>query len=372
MRPFGCPITILNTIDHLGKFDGKEDEWFFVGYSTNSKSFRVFNSRTKIVKENMHVKFSEDTCNIAGSGPTWLFDIDALTKSMNYEPVVAGNQSNGSTGTKACDDAGKARMKTVPGKDYILLPLLTQDPSFSSSLKDSPDAGFRPSGEEEKKDAKDPENKDSEVPNTEEPRVNQEQDANVNNTNNIKTVSPTVNAADIENIAADDNIVYECDDDPNVPDMKDKRGFVIRKRLGVYHGTLKKWEFEYDVSAFYMEDEEESFCCQTSGFFERLQSFAEKFIKKDVSAEKIEFTSDYVSREKCVSVLGMDIRSYHGLWRLMLWGGQCDLNGVYYVDGLRQIILYILKGSRGTNIVHESIDERIVVFYDMLAVQSFP
>ena len=31
MRPFGCPVTILNTIDHLGKFDGKADEGFFVG-----------------------------------------------------------------------------------------------------------------------------------------------------------------------------------------------------------------------------------------------------------------------------------------------------------------------------------------------------
>ncbi|GJT30142.1 putative ribonuclease H-like domain-containing protein [Tanacetum coccineum] len=29
MRPFGCPVTILNTIDHLGKFDGKADEGFF-------------------------------------------------------------------------------------------------------------------------------------------------------------------------------------------------------------------------------------------------------------------------------------------------------------------------------------------------------
>ncbi|GJZ46288.1 putative ribonuclease H-like domain-containing protein [Tanacetum coccineum] len=46
MRPFGCHVTILNTIDHLGKFDGKADEGFFVGYSLNSKAFRVFNSRT--------------------------------------------------------------------------------------------------------------------------------------------------------------------------------------------------------------------------------------------------------------------------------------------------------------------------------------
>ncbi|GKD03563.1 retrovirus-related pol polyprotein from transposon TNT 1-94, partial [Tanacetum coccineum] len=145
MRPFGCHETILNTLDHLGNFDGKADEGFFVGYSTNSKAFRVFNSRTRIVEENLHVKFSENTPNIIGSGPNWLFDIDTLTKSINYEPVVAGNESNGNARTKACDDTGKARMETIPGRDYILLPLI------SSSLKDSLDAGFKPSREEEKK-----------------------------------------------------------------------------------------------------------------------------------------------------------------------------------------------------------------------------
>ncbi|GKF57400.1 hypothetical protein Tco_0170937 [Tanacetum coccineum] len=95
-----------------------------------------------------------------------------MTKSKNYKPIVAGNQSNSNAGTKACDDAGKARVETVHGKDYILLPLCTQDPPFSSSPKDSPNAGFKPSGDEEKKDAKDlgnesgnlPEGKDSEVP----------------------------------------------------------------------------------------------------------------------------------------------------------------------------------------------------------------
>ncbi|GJU41966.1 putative ribonuclease H-like domain-containing protein [Tanacetum coccineum] len=159
MRPFGCPVTILNTIDHLGKFDGKADEGFFVGYSTNSKAFRVFNSRTRIVEENLHVQFSENTPNIAGSGPNWLFDIDALTNSMNYKPVVAGNQSNGNASTKACNDAGKARMETVPDKDYILLPMWPADPLFSQDLKSSPDVGFRPSRKEEKKDAEDPGNK---------------------------------------------------------------------------------------------------------------------------------------------------------------------------------------------------------------------
>ncbi|GJR15885.1 putative ribonuclease H-like domain-containing protein [Tanacetum coccineum] len=123
IRPFGCPVTILNTIDHLGKFNGKADEGFFVGYSTNSKAFRVFNSRTRIVEEKLHVQFSENTYNITGSRPNWLFDIDALTNSMNYKLVVAGNQSNGNAGIKACDNAGKARIETVPCKDYILLPM---------------------------------------------------------------------------------------------------------------------------------------------------------------------------------------------------------------------------------------------------------
>ncbi|GKF66540.1 retrovirus-related pol polyprotein from transposon TNT 1-94 [Tanacetum coccineum] len=110
MRLFGCPVTILNTIDHLGKFDGKADERFFVGYSINSKAFRVFNSRTRIVEENLHVnlhvQFSENTPNIIRSRPNWIFDIDTLTKPMNYKPVISGNQSNGNAGTKACDENG--------------------------------------------------------------------------------------------------------------------------------------------------------------------------------------------------------------------------------------------------------------------------
>ncbi|GKF26634.1 putative ribonuclease H-like domain-containing protein, partial [Tanacetum coccineum] len=78
MKPFGCLVIILNTINHLGNFDEKADEGFFVGYSTNSKAFRVFNSRTRIVEENLHVRFNENTPNIAGSGPKWLFDIDMI------------------------------------------------------------------------------------------------------------------------------------------------------------------------------------------------------------------------------------------------------------------------------------------------------
>ncbi|GJV51940.1 hypothetical protein Tco_1447681 [Tanacetum coccineum] len=81
MRPFGCPVTILNTLDHIG--------------------------------------------------------------------------------TKACDNASKARMETVPGKDYILLPMWPADLLFSQNLKDFSNAGFKPSGEEEKMDTKDPGNENA-------------------------------------------------------------------------------------------------------------------------------------------------------------------------------------------------------------------
>ncbi|GJV69351.1 ribonuclease H-like domain-containing protein [Tanacetum coccineum] len=86
IRPFGCHVTILNTIDHLGKFDGKSDEGFLVGYSLQSKAFRVYNLETKRVEENLHITFLENKPNVAGKGPTWLFDLDYLTDSMNYQP----------------------------------------------------------------------------------------------------------------------------------------------------------------------------------------------------------------------------------------------------------------------------------------------
>ncbi|GJT04548.1 putative ribonuclease H-like domain-containing protein [Tanacetum coccineum] len=121
------------------KFDGKADEGFFVGYSVNSKAFRVFNSRTRIVEETLHITFLENKPNVARSGPEWLFDIDTLKKSMNYEPVVAGNQTNGNTGTKESIDAGQAGKKTVPSHKYILLPLWTPDSPISLSPKRSDD-----------------------------------------------------------------------------------------------------------------------------------------------------------------------------------------------------------------------------------------
>nr|GEU32832.1 ribonuclease H-like domain-containing protein [Tanacetum cinerariifolium] len=137
MRPFGCHVTILNTLDHLGKFDGKSDEGLFVGYFTNSKAFRVYNTRTRKVEENLHIKFLENKPLILGDGRKWLFDIDTLTESMNYVPVIAGTNSNDFVGKGASFDAGQSSMVARPNQDYILMPLWNEGSLFDSSSKDS-------------------------------------------------------------------------------------------------------------------------------------------------------------------------------------------------------------------------------------------
>ncbi|GJX41435.1 putative ribonuclease H-like domain-containing protein [Tanacetum coccineum] len=177
MRPFGCPVTILNTIDHLGKFDGKADEGFFIGYSLNR------------------------------SGPDWLFDIDALTRTMNYEPIVLGTQSNGFIGTKASDNAGQARKKTESVKDYILLPLWTTDPPFSQDPKSSHDDGSKPSSDDGKKVDEDL-RKDSEY-------KDQAKEDNVNSTNNVNAAS----TIEVNVVGAKTSI--ELPFDPNMPTLED-------------------------------------------------------------------------------------------------------------------------------------------------------
>ncbi|GJS66730.1 putative ribonuclease H-like domain-containing protein [Tanacetum coccineum] len=166
--------TVNTTYYMQNRFDGKADEGFFVGYSINSKAFRVFNNRTRIAEENMHVQFSENTPNITRS---------------------------------------KARMETVPGKDYILLPLWPVDPLFSQDSNSSLDAGFKPSSDGEKKVNGDPSKEDE--------RDNQEKDDNVNSTNNVNAVSSTVNTAGIEVNAVGAKTSIELPDDPNMPKSED-------------------------------------------------------------------------------------------------------------------------------------------------------
>nr|GEW95975.1 retrovirus-related Pol polyprotein from transposon TNT 1-94 [Tanacetum cinerariifolium] len=138
LRPFGCHVMTLNTLDHLGKFDAKGVEGYFVGYSLSSKAFRVFNKRTKKVEENLHVDFLENKHIGKGAGPNWLFDIDTLTNSMNYVPVaVTGKSFTNTSGIK--DVASQYVKKDVSSLRYFALPNWFHEAHMEIRNSDAPD-----------------------------------------------------------------------------------------------------------------------------------------------------------------------------------------------------------------------------------------
>nr|GEY22791.1 ribonuclease H-like domain-containing protein [Tanacetum cinerariifolium] len=127
LKPFGCHVMILNTLDNLGKFKGKGDEGYFIRYFMSSKAFRVFNKRTKRVEENLHVEFLENKAIEKGADPNWLFDIDSLTKSINYVPVVVSG---------GCNQEVK---KDVSFLRYIVLPNWVHDTLLESPSSNAQD-----------------------------------------------------------------------------------------------------------------------------------------------------------------------------------------------------------------------------------------
>ncbi|KAI3673186.1 hypothetical protein L6452_39302 [Arctium lappa] len=72
---FGCQCFILNNKDHLGKFDPKADDGIFLGYSSISKAYRVFNKRRQSVEETIHITFDE-------------------TRSVNSKPITDNEELN--------------------------------------------------------------------------------------------------------------------------------------------------------------------------------------------------------------------------------------------------------------------------------------
>ncbi|GKB66852.1 putative ribonuclease H-like domain-containing protein [Tanacetum coccineum] len=214
MRPFMCHVIILNTLDPLGKFVGKADEGFFVGYSINSKAFRVFNTRTRKVEENLHITFLENKPNVVGNGPDWLFNIDLLTNSMNYEPVTAGNQTNKNAGIKDT-------------QQYILLPLLYDSPQSSKDAV-ADDASKKTNEEPANEGERNGQEKEGRASNKEDDQnvqdfrvtldnlLVQQKKAYANNTNRDSTVSPSVSTAGQSFTNADD-----FPTDPLMPDLED-------------------------------------------------------------------------------------------------------------------------------------------------------
>ncbi|GJV56440.1 hypothetical protein Tco_1457445 [Tanacetum coccineum] len=118
----------------------------------NCKAFRVYNIRTRKVEENLHIRFLEDKLIIAGDGPKLLFDIDVLTKSMNYVPVVAGTNSNDSVGTDESIGTGHSSKEKGSSQDYILMPIWKDGLLFDSSLMNASNDKPQPSSDAGKKD----------------------------------------------------------------------------------------------------------------------------------------------------------------------------------------------------------------------------
>jgi len=59
LKPFGCECYIIDTKDQIRKFDSKADKGIFLGYSDSSRGYRVYNSKTLVVEESIHVRFND-------------------------------------------------------------------------------------------------------------------------------------------------------------------------------------------------------------------------------------------------------------------------------------------------------------------------
>ncbi|GJV33977.1 putative ribonuclease H-like domain-containing protein [Tanacetum coccineum] len=116
IRPFGCHVTILNTLENLGKFDGKSDEGFFVGYSLSSKAFRVYNTRTRKVEENLHIGFLENKRMIEGNGTQGELNAGTSTQKEEISQdciVEDGPDNENDEKDKSDDDSSPKEVNAV-------------------------------------------------------------------------------------------------------------------------------------------------------------------------------------------------------------------------------------------------------------------
>ncbi|GKD16183.1 hypothetical protein Tco_1205341 [Tanacetum coccineum] len=197
-REFVNDTRDLNGLIHVhlmlckpSKYTKKFFVFFYVGYSVVSKAMRVFNKRTRIVEETLNIRFLENTPNVKGNGPDWLFDVDSLTISMNYVPVVAGNQTNGIAGTKDNIVAGHAQNEKEPEQEYILIPLCTTDPFISQGPKDSEGDARMKHTKVDERGASDKNKKDAQDTRSESERLNQ-REIQSELTNSINTINTSV------------------------------------------------------------------------------------------------------------------------------------------------------------------------------------
>ncbi|GJV95643.1 putative ribonuclease H-like domain-containing protein [Tanacetum coccineum] len=115
MRPFGCPVTILNTLDPLGKFDRKADEGFFVGYSINSKAFRA--NRNAGIKDNVDAVLTQQYILLPFLLDSPQSSEDAMTddvgKKITKEPTNKGERNGQEKEGEASNKKGDQHVKDL-------------------------------------------------------------------------------------------------------------------------------------------------------------------------------------------------------------------------------------------------------------------
>nr|GEX38705.1 ribonuclease H-like domain-containing protein [Tanacetum cinerariifolium] len=187
---------------------------FFVGYSLNSKDFRVYNLKTRKVEENLHIRFLEDKPSIAGNGPKWLFDIDVLTKSINYVPVVADGLLFDSYSKNASND------EPQPSDD-------AGSPSFGDDGKKHDEVSKKENG------ASNELNSAFENLNTEYP-----EDPKMPGLETIATHDDSKEEADFTNLESSIHVFKN---------KKDEKGIMIKNKARlVAHGYTKEEGIDYD------------------------------------------------------------------------------------------------------------------------------
>ena len=95
LHVFGCKCFVLNNgKDNLGKFDAKSDEGIFLGYSLQSKAYRIYNKRTMNIEESIHVTFDES--NAILSRKNMLDDIAESLEQMHIHGQDSKGKGKGS------------------------------------------------------------------------------------------------------------------------------------------------------------------------------------------------------------------------------------------------------------------------------------
>ncbi|XP_061367426.1 uncharacterized protein LOC133310512 [Gastrolobium bilobum] len=111
-RTFGCKCFVHNNgKDNLGKFDPRSDEGVFLGYSSKSKAYRVYNKRTMCVEESIHVIFDESDAFDKVVQVLDDFDIGLLRSStLGLEPNI---DEEDNFGVKAANHQGVGDTNTT-------------------------------------------------------------------------------------------------------------------------------------------------------------------------------------------------------------------------------------------------------------------